>query len=108
MTDTPNQVLCGGCKEWYDARAPACYLCGHERPEVNVALKNAIAAERMNGALARQAGYARAEAAAESQFRQARNTGNADLANRPLTNYPNYGSLVGSIKQQLSDANFGG
>lgn len=107
MTDAPNQRLCKECKEWYDARASACYLCGAESSEENAALKRATEMAALNGALARQVGFAKADAAAESQFRQARNTGNADLANRPLGNYPGYGQLVNSIRSSLRESGFG-
>lgn len=103
MADAPNQRLCKNCKEWYDSRAAACYLCGEEASKPNEALVVA----QLNGALARQSAYARADAAAEAQFRQARNTNNADIANRPLHNYPGYGQLVGSIKRQLRESGFG-
>ena len=103
MADAPNQRLCKNCKEWYDARAPACYLCGEEASKPNEALVVA----QMNGALARQVGYAQADQRAQQQFDTARRTNNADLANRPLRGYPGYGELVGSIKRKLQESGFG-
>ena len=103
MTDSPNQRLCKNCKEWYDSRASACYLCGTESSEHN----EALVAARLNGALATQVGYANAEARAEQQFKTAHRTGDMNLANRPLSNYPGYSGLVGSIKRQLQESGFG-
>jgi hypothetical protein len=107
LSDSPNQVLCNSCKEWYDARASACYLCGEERPDVNAALKRATETAQLNGALSRQVANANAERRAEAQFRQAHNTGRADIADRPLTGVSGYSDLVGSIKAKLQNENFG-
>ncbi len=97
MNDTPNQRLCTECKEWIDARAADCYVCGAAGPAQN----NALVLARLNGALSTQVGHARADAAADAQFKQAARTNNPDIANRPLRNYPGYSSLVKSIKSQL-------
>lgn len=51
MTESPNQRLCTGCKEWIDARAATCYLCGEDAPARNVALINAVHEERVNSNL---------------------------------------------------------
>jgi hypothetical protein len=107
VTDQPKVVLCNDCKMWFDASLPSCPSCERERPEVNQALKNAVATERLNSALSRQVSYANADKRAEQQFRTARNTGDSSLADRPLNNYPGYSNLVGSIKQKLADSNFG-
>lgn len=103
MTESHNQRLCKNCKEWYDARASACYLCGTEASDHN----EALVAARLNGALSQQVANANADARAEAQFRQAHRTGSMETANRPLNGYPGYGSLVGSIKRQLKEAGFG-
>jgi len=105
--DTPNQRLCKECNEWIDARAPDCYLCGAEGPRTNVALKRAVETERLNSALSRQVANANAESRAAQQFATARRTGDANLANRPLSGVNGYGSLVNSIKTQLAESNFG-
>jgi hypothetical protein len=105
--DAPKVVLCNDCKMWFDATLAQCPSCDHERPGVNVALKNAVQTERLNSALSRQTGFAAADKRAEQQFRSAANTGDASVANRPLNNYPGYSNLVGSIKQQLAESNFG-
>ena len=50
--ETPHkQRLCLDCREWIDARAVSCYICGSEAPERNSAAVNAAHAERMNGHL---------------------------------------------------------
>lgn len=51
MTDSHQQRLCNGCREWIDARAQECYLCGAERAERNTAAVNAAHAERVNSHL---------------------------------------------------------
>jgi len=95
------------CKEWIDARAQQCYICGGTGSEVNIALKKATETAQLNGALSRQVANANADARADAQFKQARRTGNADLANRPLNGYPGYDKLVGSIKSRLQESGFG-
>ena len=110
MSDTPNQRLCKECKEWIDARAPSCYLCGAEGPDVNAALKRAVETERLNSALSRQVANANAEGRAAQQFQAARRTGGAagdQIASRPLTGINGYDSLVGSIKSSLQEQGFG-
>ena len=108
MTDSPKVVLCNDCKMWFDASLPACPSCDHERAAYNHALKKSVDTSRLNAALATQVGHAQADARAQQQFSTARRTGNAELANRPLNNYPGYNQLVSSIKNKLADSNFGG
>jgi hypothetical protein len=107
MTESHEQRLCMDCKKWIDARASQCYLCGGTGSEENAALKRSVELAQLNGALSRQVGFANAEARAEAQFKQAHRTGNADLANRPLSGIPGYSGLVGSIKQKLQESGFG-
>lgn len=50
--ETPHkQRLCLDCREWIDARAVSCYICGAEAPERNSAAVNAAHQERMNAHL---------------------------------------------------------
>ena len=51
MTEPHQQRRCNGCREWIDARAPECYLCGGEKPERNSAAVNAAHETAMNGHL---------------------------------------------------------
>ena len=95
------------CKAWIDARAQQCYLCGGTGSEVNIALKKATETAQLNGALSRQVANANADARAEAQFKQAHRTGDGNIANRPLNNYPGYKDFVGSIKSRLQESGFG-
>lgn len=100
MTDAAKQVRCNGCGEWYDARAASCYLCGHDRPEYNAAIINAVHTERVNSALARQAGVAAAEKRVSSQIPQ-----NAAGKTGPsrLYDIPGARDLAASIKSKLQE-----
>lgn len=103
MTDDATTTrCCPNCHEWYDARANACYLCGTEASEENVALQRAIETTRLNTALSRNVANANAEARADSLFRQARNSGRS--YDRPLQGINGYSDLVGSIKRSLEES----
>lgn len=95
MADSPNQVCCSACHEWYDARASSCYLCGEDRPDHNQALKNAVNTERLNSALSRQARYAGAEKGIRTPGPQG-GTGPSDLYRVPYAS-----DLAASIKDKL-------
>lgn len=110
MTESHNQRLCMDCKEWIDARAPSCYLCGGGETAENAALKRAVETAALNGALATQVGYANAEARADAQFKQAHRVGGSagmEIANRPVRGVAGYDQLVGRIKSQLKEAGIG-
>jgi hypothetical protein len=47
----PTTRCCRNCREWYDARADSCYICGEERPEVNLAAAKAAHAQEVNSHL---------------------------------------------------------
>jgi len=102
-TDSPNQRLCTGCKEWIDARAQSCYLCGADAPEVNQALKNAIATERLNANLGMHAGRAQAERRVGASIPQ-----NAKGAGpTQLYRVPGAQALADHYKTELRNVGFG-
>lgn len=103
MTDSPNQRLCKGCKEWIDARAASCYLCGEEAPERNVALVNAIHTERVNANILAQAGAAQRERQVTSRIPQ-RPSGTGPTQ---LYNVSGARELAAHYKSQLQQAGFG-
>lgn len=94
-----QQVCCANCHEWYDARASACYLCGQERPDYNAALANAVHTTRLNSALSRQSGVARAE----GQIRAPNGSGGGAGPSTPY-NVPGYRDLAASLKSKLFNA----
>lgn len=100
QTDAVKTVCCASCHEWYDARSPACYLCGEARPDYNAALANAVATERMNGALMKQNSFAAAERQVGSQIPASpRGAAPSDR----LYNLPYAKSLAANIKAKLQD-----
>lgn len=101
-----TQRQCPECKEWYDARSQACYLCGEDERQRNIALERAVHTTNLNSALAQNVGVARGEAGAEQHLRTARNAKDERAFGRPL-NVPGYSSLVADIKQALAEQNFG-
>lgn len=102
MSDAPKQVRCNNCHEWYDARANACYLCDHPRPEVNVALINAAHATSVNSHLSQQV----ARANSERRIRTPRGTeGGSGPAQ--LYNVPGARDLAARIKTKLREAGVG-
>ena len=103
MTDSPNQRLCTGCKEWIDARAPSCYLCGADAPQVNQALKNAVETERLNANLYMHAGRAQQEKMLGSQIPQSPSGAGPSR----LYNIPGARDLAGHYKAELQKAGFG-
>lgn len=105
MTDSPNQRLCTGCKEWIDARAPSCYLCGAEGPQINAALKNAVETERLNANL-----YAAGNRAMQER-RVGASIPSSGLAGKTgpsrLYNVEGAQGLAQHYKSQLQQAGFG-
>lgn len=89
------------CGEWYDARAPACYVCGAEDREYNNALKKAVETSRLNGALAAQMSNANAEARAETTLRSARRDPSGEAFVRARPNVRGYNDLVSGIRDSL-------
>ena len=53
MTDEAphHQRRCNSCREWIDARAVVCYLCGDEKSEERTSAVAAAHAERVNANL---------------------------------------------------------
>lgn len=99
MTDEPvKTVCCPKCREWYDARAGACYLCGEERPDTNIALIRAQHATALNTATSRQMALAQAEARVTSMI-----PSDARGKTGPSRLYPLPGAqnLAASIKSQV-------
>lgn len=103
MTDPTTTRKCTACGEWYDARAPACYVCGGEDREYNNALKKAVDTSRMNGALSAQMATASNEARAEATLRAARQSNSADAFARARPNVSGYTDLVTGIKNSLEN-----
>lgn len=102
VSDAPTTRKCQSCGEWYDARAPACYICGAEDREYNHALKKAVETSRLNGALSGQMQYANAEARAEQTLRAAKSGGSDSFA-RARPNVRGYNDLVQGIKNSLEN-----
>lgn len=105
MTDSPNQRLCSGCKEWIDARAPVCYLCEAEGPVRNTALVNSLHAESVNANL-----YATGNRAlAEKRVSASIPSGGLSGRTGPTRLYPIEGAsaLKDHYKGELQKAGFG-
>lgn len=92
-----KQICCPNCHEWYDARAHACYLCGHERAEYNAALANAVATERLNSALGRQT----RAAGVEKQIGSMVPSGGLGGKAGPTQLYPGQKALADSIREKV-------
>lgn len=103
MTDSPNQRLCNGCREWIDARASTCYLCGEEAPAKNVALINAAHAERVNANLYATGNRAMQEKRVSSQIPQ-RPSGTGPTR---LYNVEGAQGLAAHYKRELQSVGFG-
>jgi hypothetical protein len=88
---------------WFDASLAACPSCEHERPAVNVALKNAVEAERLNANLYGAAGRAQQERMVGSQIPQ-RPSGAGPSR---LYNIPGARDLASHYKTELQNAGFG-
>ena len=104
-TDSPNQRLCKGCREWIDGRAASCYLCGEEGPKVNVALVNAVHTEKVNANL-----FATGNRALQER-RVAASIPSGNLAGKTgpsrLYNIPGAKDLASHYKSELQNAGFG-
>lgn len=93
------------CGEWYDSRAPSCYVCGMEDRDTTSGQAAFRAAEqaKMNGHLSRQMGVAQAERSAEQTLRAARASGSSDAFANARPRVPGYRDLVDGIKNSLEE-----
>lgn len=103
MTDTPNVVLCNGCRMWFDASLSSCPSCAEERPAPNIALKRAVETERLNANLF----------ASGNRALQEKRVG-ASIPQRPsgtgpsrLYNIDGARDLASHYKSELQNAGFG-
>lgn len=105
MTDSPNQRLCKDCKQWIDARAASCYLCGAEGPKQNVALINAVHAESVNSNLYATGNRAMAEKRVSASIPSGGLAGKTGPTR--LYDVPGAQALASHYKSQLQEAGFG-
>lgn len=103
MSDSPNVVLCNGCKMWFDASLHSCPSCAEERPAVNVALKRSVYTEQMNANLFAAGNRAMQDKRATSGIPQ-RPTG---VGPSRVYNVPGGQDLVSHYKRELQNVGFG-
>lgn len=105
MTEQPhNQRLCMDCREWIDARAVACYLCGAEKAtEVSGAVQ-AAERERLNGHLFGEGNAAMRDHAATRSIPTGNLNGRAGPSGAAYQGARGRNELYAHIRQQLREA----
>jgi len=99
-----HQRRCNGCREWIDARAASCYLCGDEAPERNSAAVNAAHAERVNGHLLGEGNSALRDHAATRNIPTGGMNGKTGPSGNAYAGARGRGELYNHIRQQLREA----
>ena len=103
--ETPHhQRRCNDCREWIDARAQTCYLCGGERDETNTAAVTAAHAERMNGHLYGEGNAAMRDHAATRNIPQGGMNGKVGPSGNAYAGARGRNELYAHIRQQLREA----
>lgn len=99
-----KQRMCMECREWIDARAATCYLCGGEAAERNTAAVNAAHAERVNSHLFGEGNAAMRDHAATRNIPTGGMNGRVGPSGNAYAGARGRDDLFKHIRQQLREA----